>query len=134
VDDKKANLMSQHILFVDDEVPIRETLSLYFKRKGFSVTSAGNSQNAKLAVSQNSFNLIILDVDLGGEYGLELLEFFKQNHPAIPVIMFTSLGYDPELLKEAMARGATAFMSKAESLDNLYKEVQRVCLPEKSSA
>lgn len=120
--------MNQHILFVDDEIPIRETLSLYFKRKGFSVTSAGNSEDAKQAVQNNTFNLIILDVDLGGENGLELLEFFKQNHPNLPVIMFTSLGYDPVLLKEAMDRGANAFMSKAESLENLFKEVQRVCV------
>jgi len=40
--------------------------------------------------------------------------------------MFTSLGYDPALLKAALARGASAYMSKAESLDNLMKEVQRV--------
>jgi DNA-binding NtrC family response regulator len=119
--------MSQHILFVDDEVPIRETLSLYFKRKGFTVTAAGNSKDARQAARNNNFSLVILDVDLGGENGLELLEFFKKDHPDIPVIMFTSLGYDPVLLKETMARGASAFMSKAESLDNLLKEVQRVC-------
>ena len=45
----------------------------------------------------------------------------------MPVIMFTSLGYDPVLLKETLARGANAFMSKAESLDTLLKEVERVC-------
>ena len=118
--------MSKHILFVDDEVPIRETLSLYFRRKGFLVTTAENAEQAQLAVKTNKFTLVILDVDLGGDNGLELLEFFKQMDPPLPVIMFTSLGYDPVLLKETMARGADAFMSKAESLDNLLKEVQRV--------
>lgn len=120
--------MSQHILFVDDEVPIRETLSIFFRRKGFAVTTASNSKDAKQAVRDQTFTLIILDIDLGGEHGLELLEFFKNNHPDIPVIMFTSLGYDPDLLKESLARGANAFMSKAEPLEKLMNEVQRVSL------
>jgi DNA-binding NtrC family response regulator len=119
-------MSNKHILFVDDEVPIRETLSLYFRRKGFLVTTAENAEEARLAVKANKFSLVILDVNLGGDNGLELLEFFKQMDPPLPVIMFTSLGYDPVLLKETMARGADAFMSKAESLDNLFKEVQRV--------
>lgn len=117
---------NQHILFVDDEVPIRETLSLFFKRKGYAVTTAENSRQAKEAARNQKFSLIILDIDLGGEHGLELLEYFKSNQPEVPVIMFTSLGYDPNLLKESLARGANAFMSKAESLDNLMKEVHRV--------
>lgn len=119
--------MNKHILFVDDEVPIRETLSLYFKRKGFSVTTVADAQSAMQAAKENQFALVILDVDLGSDNGLELLGFFRQNHPGIPVIMFTSLGYDPVLLKETMDRGASAFMSKAESLDKLYGEVQRIC-------
>lgn len=119
--------MNKHILFVDDEVPIRETLSLYFKRKGFSVTTAPNAEEAKQSSNGITYSVVVLDIDLGGENGLELLDFFKKNHPAIPVIMFTSLGYDPVLLKETMARGASAYMSKAESLDNLFNEVQRVC-------
>ena len=118
--------MNPHILFVDDEIPIRETLSLYFKMKKISVTTAENGEEAKKLVVKIPFTLIILDIDLGGENGLELLEFFKQNYSKLPVIMFTSLGYDPLLLKEALARGACAYMSKAESLDNLMKEVQRV--------
>ena len=118
--------MNPHILFVDDEIPIRETLSLYFKMKKISVTTAESGAEAKELAEKTPFTLVILDIDLGGENGLELLDFFKQNYSELPVIMFTSLGYDPALLKAALARGASAYMSKAESLDNLMKEVQRV--------
>ncbi len=116
--------MKPHILFVDDEVPLRETLSLYFKMKGMAVTAADSRKEAIRLAGENSFNLAILDIDLGGENGLELLAFFKRTYPSLPVIMFTSLGYDPALVKEAVEKGAHAYLSKTESLDTLLKEVQ----------
>lgn len=118
--------MSHHILFVDDEVPIRETLKLYFKHKGFTVTTAESGAESIRLAETTPFDLVILDIDLGGENGLELLGLFKRKYPKVPVIMFTSLSYDPALLKEAMARGADACMSKTEPLATLMAEVQRV--------
>ena len=81
--------MTPHILFVDDEAPIREMLSLYFRKKGFTVTAAVTGQEAMELADQETFNLAILDVNLAGENGLELLGFMKSNHPELPVIMFT---------------------------------------------
>src|SRR5438132_10555839 len=98
--------MNQHILFVDDEVPVRETLSLYFKMKGIAVTPAETRDEAVELAQKHSFNLAILDIGLGGESGLELLEYFKRTYPNLPVIMFTSLGYEPALVDEALAKGA----------------------------
>ena|SRR5438270_10019779 len=116
--------MNQHILFVDDEVPLRETLSLYFRMKGIAVTAAESGAEAIRLAHKTSFDLAIVDIDLAGENGLELLELFKRTHPKLPVIMFTSLGYDPILVNEALAKGANAYLSKTESLDKLLKEAQ----------
>lgn len=116
----------KHILFVDDEVPIRETLSLYFKMKGIKVSTVANREDAIRLAEDTSFDLIILDVNLGGENGLELLSCFKQKYPQLPIIMFTSLGRDPELMKDAMEIGANAIMSKAEPLEELMAEALRV--------
>ncbi|SRR5258708_3749301 len=121
--------MSAHILFVDDEIPIRETLSMYFKIRGFQVTTAENRDEALRFADKGSFDLAILDVDLGGENGLELLEVLKRTQPKLPIIMFTSLGYDPALLEESLRKGASGYMSKTESLDTLMKEVQRALQP-----
>jgi len=117
--------VSHHILFVDDEAPIREMLSLFFKKKGFSVTSVVTGVEAMELVDQVPFDLAVLDVNLAGENGLELLGFFKSNYPKLPVIMFTGLSSDPQILEEANARGANGFMSKNESLETLYNEVLR---------
>ena len=117
--------MSARILFVDDEAPIRETLSLYFKAKGIAVSTAGTGAEAIRMIEETPFNLAILDVRLGEENGLDLLERFKAVHPSLPVIMFTSLGEDLDLLTEALAKGAEGYMNKNESVDILIKEVER---------
>jgi len=117
--------VNPHILFVDDEAPIREMLSLYFRKKGLQVTAAVTSSEATKLAGEIPFSLAILDVELAGENGLDLLSFFKRNHPHLPVIIFTGMDGVEELVEEARARGANGFMRKTEPLDHLFAEVQR---------
>lgn len=120
--------MSHHILFVDDEAPIRELLSLYFRKKGWQVTTALNASQAKELAAKTPFSLAIVDVNLAGENGLDLLGYFKTQHPQIPVVIFTGLTGE-ELVERARAAGANGFMRKTESLDTLYQEVNRHLAP-----
>ena len=121
---KQGAVASQHILFVDDEAPIRELLSLFFRKKGMDVTTAVDSAQARELATKVPFTLAIVDVNLAGENGLELLSFFKTNYPAVPVIVFTGLtGQD--LVEQAMAGGANGFMRKTEPLAALFEEVSR---------
>ena len=117
--------MTPQILFVDDEAPIREVLSLYFRKKGFAVTTATCGQEAMQLMSRGPFHLVILDMNLAGESGLKLLGFFKNNYPTLPVVVFTGMASDKSLLEQALAGGASAFMSKTEPLDKLFAEVNR---------
>ncbi|HEV2393142.1 MAG TPA: response regulator [Verrucomicrobiae bacterium] len=116
--------MKPHILFVDDEAPIRELLSLYFRKKGLEVTTATNGDEAKAKARQFPVSLAILDVNLAGENGLHLLGHFKTSHPNIPVIIFTGLTGE-DLIDKARAAGADGFMRKTESLETLFAEVNR---------
>ena len=117
--------VNSHILFVDDEAPIREMLSLYFRKKGLQVTTAVTTTEATKLAGEIPFSLAILDVELAGENGLDLLSFFKRNHPHLPVIIFTGMDGVEELVEEARARGANGFMRKTEPLGHLFAEVQR---------
>ena len=121
--------MKPHILFVDDEAPIREMLSLYFRKQGWDVTAATRSAEAIRLVGENSFNIAILDVDIAGENGLELLTALKSRFPKLPIIIFTGLGADEEILAKSIALGADGFMGKTESLHSLFNEVQRIARP-----
>lgn len=114
--------MVPHILFVDDEAPIRELLSISFRKKGWNVTTAVTTADARAMAAKFPFTLAILDVHLAGDNGLELLDFLKTNYPNMPVIIFTGLT-DEDLVDKALAKGASGFMLKSESLNGLYLEV-----------
>jgi DNA-binding response OmpR family regulator len=118
--------VTRNILFVDDEIPLRETLSLYFRRKGYGVTTAGNSEEALGFAKDGGFSAAILDVDLGGEDGLLLLDQFQVKYPNLPVIMFTSLEQEGELATNALSRGAKAWIFKGGTLDTLLAKVREV--------
>ena len=120
--------MSPRVLFVDDEAPMRELLSLFFRERGLEVAPATTAADAMELADREDFSLAIVDLSLAGENGLELLSFLKTNHPKLPVIIFTGMNFDEGLVNEARNRGAEGFMSKTDSLDALFREVKRVLL------
>ncbi|MBI4325090.1 MAG: response regulator [Chloroflexi bacterium] len=119
--------MKQHILVVDDEAPIRELLESYFKKRGYLVTTAANGQDALRLANEDDikFHLVILDVVLADSDGLELLAELKAAHPKLPVIIMTGIGYEEELLQEALQKGASGYVSKTLPLEQLLMEVHR---------
>lgn len=117
--------MKQHILIVDDEPPIRELLAEFFQKRGYQVTTAGTGEEATRLADETPPHLVILDIALADADGLELLRSLKHNHPALPVIMLTGMGFDDELLQEALQNGAAGYVSKTLSLEQLLMEVHR---------
>lgn len=115
--------MHPHILFVNDEAPISELLSLFFQKKGCEVTTASSGEQAKELLGQKFFDVAILDLNLPGEDGLELFRYFKEARPLLPVIIFTDMSVEEDLLKKALAGQAAGFMRKSESPSALFTEV-----------
>jgi len=99
-------------------------LSQFFRKKGYEITIAGTGPEAMEMADQGQFDLAIVDINLAGESGLQLLGCFKSNFPKLPVIMFTGMTGDEALLDQALARGASGFMHKTQSLDDLFAAVQ----------
>jgi DNA-binding NarL/FixJ family response regulator len=71
-------------------------------------------------------DLMILDIALPDADGLELLESMKAAHPNLPVVMLTGMGFDDELLSEALRRKASGYISKTLPLDQLLMEIRRI--------
>jgi two-component system, NtrC family, nitrogen regulation response regulator NtrX len=118
--------MKQHILVVDDEAPIRELLQAYLQKHGYTVTTAMTGGEALALADEVPLHLIILDVLLGEDAdGLELLATLKTAHPNLPVIIMTGIGFDEDLLQEALQKGASGYISKTLPLDQLLMEVHR---------
>jgi two-component system phosphate regulon response regulator OmpR len=66
-----------HILVVDDDQRIRDSLARYLFEHGFRVTTAADAANARAAMRGLAFDLVILDVMMPGESGLELARDLK---------------------------------------------------------
>ena len=116
--------MKPHILVADDEDSIRVLLSDYFHQQGYDVTTAESGRAAMKLADEGLFDLAILDIHMKDENGLHLLGYFKKNFPKLPVVMFTGLPEGDELLEQAMARGASGFMRKTDSMDDLLAAVK----------
>ena len=118
--------MSRNILVVDDEAQIRDLLNIYLKRQGFTVATAATSDETRQKVAQQTFDLIVLDISLAGEDGLNLLAELKAAHPNVKVIMLTGMGFVEDLLQEAHQKGAEGYVSKVLPLDELLLTIQRI--------
>ena len=119
--------MKEHILVVDDEAPTRELLSIFFKRRGCTVTTASTGADALRLVNELPVRLLILDIELGEELsGLDLLEPIKKNRPELAVILFSGIVLDEQTLQKARQKGAAGYLHKTQPLDQMWAEVQRV--------
>ena len=117
--------MKQHILVVDDEPPIRELLAAYFKKHGYDVTTAADAIATMRLADEVPLHLVILDVLLPDSDGLEILQQLKASHPNLPIIIMTGIGFDEDLLQEAISKGASGYVSKTLPLDQPLMEVHR---------
>jgi two-component system OmpR family response regulator len=117
--------MKEHILVVDDEPQIRELLSLYLARHGYRVSTTGNSDETVQLVRQTPVDLVVLDIGLAEEDGLNLLVRLKSQSPNLRVIMLTGMGFVEDLLQEASQKGADGYVSKVMPLDELLTAIER---------
>jgi len=106
------------ILVVDDERSLREFLEIFFRREGFSVTTAASVDEALVAVGADDFDVVVSDVQLGGSSGLELLRHVKDAAPDTVVIMITAFA-TAESAIEAMKQGAYDYITKPFKVDEL---------------
>lgn len=117
--------MKEHILVVDDEPQIRELLSLYLAKHGYRVSSTANSEETLQMVRQTPTDLVVLDIGLAEEDGLNLLVRLKQERPNQRVIMLTGMGFVEDLLQEAYQKGADGYVSKVLPLDELLLTIEK---------
>ena len=116
--------MKPAILYVDDDSAMLEIFATYFRDQGYEVVTVVSGEQAMSLADAHRFSLAVFDIHLARENGMELLSHFKTRFPALPVVMFTALPESDELLDEALARGASGFMSKKDSLHDVCEAVR----------
>jgi DNA-binding NtrC family response regulator len=115
-------LIKKRILVVDDEPAVVSVISDYLEEAGFEVSGAANAAEARLEITKNKWNAVLLDVKLPDEDGITLLKSIKEQHPALPVIMLTGAG----LLQTALLNGASGYINKGTNLDDMVVLVKRL--------
>jgi two-component system, OmpR family, response regulator RegX3 len=100
-----------HILIVDDEASLRQTLARILQRAGFDVTTTATGDEALSLLSQHAFDMVYLDIRMPGMSGLEVLKIIHTKFPELPVILFTA---QPDLNSavEALRNGAIDYLLK----------------------
>ena len=112
----------QKVLIVDDENAIRESLRMILKGD-YDVSVAGSGQEALQIIAHNDLSLVLLDVMMPGEDGLQVLEKIRQMS-AIPVIMVTALNSVQSAVR-AMKTGAFDYITKPFDVEDIRAVVSK---------
>ena len=80
-----------HILVVDDDTRLRSLLQRFLRESGFLVSAAKNAEDARERLKSYVFNLLIVDIMMPGETGLEFLAKLREDND-VPVILLTAMG------------------------------------------
>jgi two-component system, OmpR family, phosphate regulon response regulator OmpR len=99
-----------HLLVVDDDTRIRSLLSQYLTERGFRVTIAANAKEARRKLEGLDFDLLVLDVMMGGESGVELTKSLRETKD-VPILMLTALS-ETDMRIKGLEAGADDYISK----------------------
>ncbi len=113
------------VLIVDDEPSIRKTTRIALETTGHTAVEAATAARALKAVEQEAFDAVFLDLKLGADDGLALLDRILQARPAPAVVMFTAYANIATAV-EAMRRGAFDFIPKPFTPDQIRAVVAKV--------
>ena len=116
--------MPQTILVVDDEPLNLDLLEQELSDLGYAVDKASGGRAALEQLAQKPIELVLLDYQMPGMNGIEVLNEIKKKDPALPVIIITAYG-TIERAVEAIKSGADDFITKPFDPDHLAVVVQK---------
>lgn len=101
----------EKILIVDDEEPVRTLIARFLGKVGYSCSVAQNAVEAKDALAEESFDLLITDLRMPGESGLDLITFAKEHYPRTGRLIITALS-SQDMVREIMDVGVYGYIVK----------------------
>ncbi len=121
----------QHILVIDDEPALRTLLRNYLESEGYSVCMAQDGQQALRLFEEYRADLIITDIFMPEQDGLEVIATMRQRRPGLPIIAISGGGRmdKRDVLHIAKSLGAKCVMPKPLELEDLLAAIRQY-LPE----
>lgn len=106
----ELDLAEPHLLVVDDDERLGELLRRYLSDSGFRITIAANAKEARANLASIAFDLVVLDVMMPGESGLDLTRDLRAEG-RVPVLLLTAMA-EPEDRINGLEQGADDYLSK----------------------
>jgi two-component system phosphate regulon response regulator OmpR len=113
-----------HILVVDDDTRLRELLKTFLSRNSFRVSSAKHAAEARQHLEALDFDLIVLDVMMPGQTGLDFATELRQTND-VPILMLTAMG-EPKDRIAGLEKGVDDYLAKPFEARELLLRIQNV--------
>lgn len=111
------------ILLIDDEAAIRDSIETLLTLEGFAVSLAPDGAVGLDLLARNEYDLLLLDLSLPGESGIDLLPRIVEMHPRLPIIMITAFGTVGNII-DAIRAGAQNFIQKPWDNEKLLADIR----------
>ena len=113
-----------HILVVDDDREIRDLLSKFLERQGMRVTAARDAKEARRLWPLGRYHLVVLDLMLPGESGLDLARWLRAE-AAVPIVMLTAMAEETDRIV-GLELGADDYLGKPFNPRELLARIRAV--------
>jgi NtrC-family two-component system response regulator AlgB len=114
-----------HILVIDDEANIRRMLTVCLESRGHRVTAVSNPKDARVEAIRHVFDLAFVDLRLGTDNGLDLIQPLLGECPWLKIVIITAYA-SVDTAVEAMRRGATDYLPKPFTPEQVDMVTERV--------
>ena len=99
-----------HLLVVDDDREIRDLLTRFLEKSGFRITAVRDSREARRAWTRGAFHLVVLDLMLPGENGLDLARWLRDQED-VPIVVLSAMGEETDRII-GLELGADDYIAK----------------------
>jgi DNA-binding response OmpR family regulator len=113
------------ILVAEDDEPLREFLHQRLEQEQFSVKMVSNGEDAEQLASDQPYDLVILDLNLPGAGGLDVLRLIHTKKPDLPVLMVGDAGIVEERVR-GLDAGADDYVAKPFAFDELAARIRAI--------
>jgi CheY-like chemotaxis protein len=123
---KQAMTKGAHVLIVDADQETRKTLRLVLEDQNFQVTTAEGGTEALQLMSQNTPDIVLLDLMMAGLDGPSTLKEIRMNWELIPLIVYTG-SPDGDLMRQAMKYSPFTLLAKPCPPKQFVETIRRMC-------
>lgn len=113
------------ILLIDDDAAMRAMLTDFLTRRRIAVVADSNGADALARLDREHVDAVVVDKEMAGMNGLEVLQAVRRDRPGLPVILITAFG-GPRVAQDALRNGASGYLEKPFRMHELVAILRRM--------